>query len=661
MARMVEIEKKLSMLKEKGRHIVYLVTEDRDILQVIFEEMADTLKSFIDKGVDKNLWKILQAGNSASFFQTATSNGILADAYEAFKLKERDYISEEFWGKERKNAAVIGAASRERSFFFRMNDFQILQESKSGARQSASHFLKQFLSMAEWEEKEHERFLLLFLVSPFLKVPEGFEHEIEIIDIPEMDQEDIEEYMLSEAKKEYAKGENSDKLIGKQGADPVDRKRIHEAARDFRGISRKGLQEIIVDLQAEFGSFFGRANDGSGTEQNRRKISESRKRMIVEWKKNAALHDSTVTMLEPKDTVAGMKTFLDWIKEDVKEEFLHVEKAHLYGNEPPKGVLLTGVPGSGKTQAAKMVAAIMGGMEGNVPLVQFRMDNLLGGLVGDSEANFKRCRKRIEALAPCIVLMDEIEKTFAVNNEGGKNDVKMNILTALLDWMQENKKQIFFFATSNSVTDLKPELLRDGRFDMRFCVFMPTHDELVEIFCLHMKNANKRAKDAGGMLFDEDVFNYAEAAGRFLEKITAYAEREKKNMFYTGANIENLITQTNRSLRKTAMRPGAKSKRPYPQSDYVDELVKTAKDKFSQPYGVTNMGNIVEFWLSAYGNQYTNAGGMDLLPFSAYNREKGEFNMNNIVSSSHAYDQYMFRRISAEIAGAHTGRQQKID
>ena len=88
----------------------------------------------------------------------------------------------------------------------------------------------------------------------------------------------------------------------------------------------------------------------------------------------------------------------------------------------------------------------MGGNEGNVLLVQFRMDNLLGGLVGDSEANFKRCRKRIEALAPCVVLMDEIEKTFAIDKASGKNDVKMNILTALLDWMQENKKQIFFFA-----------------------------------------------------------------------------------------------------------------------------------------------------------------------------------------------------------------------
>lgn len=652
MARMVDIEKKLSMLKEKRKHIVYLVTEDRDILQAVFEEMADTLKSFfIGCGVDKNLLKILQSCNSDSFFRCAASNGILANAYEVFPIREQDYISKEFWDREEKNAAGE-KDSLKRALFFWMNDFHILRESKSGAVQSASHFLKQFLLMAECEEKENNRFLVLFLISPFLKVPEGFEHEIEIIDIPEMDQEDIEGFMLSEAKKEYAKDLHSNKQIRMQDTDLVDRRRIHEAAGDFRGISRRGLQEIIVDLQSEFGSFFGRAKDGSGTEENRRKISENRKRMIVEWKKNAALHDSTVTMLEPKNTVAGMKTFLNWIQDDVREEFLHVEKAYLSGNEPPKGVLLTGVPGSGKTQAAKAVAAIMGGTEGNVPLVQFRMDNLLGGLVGDSESNFKRCRKRIEALAPCIVLMDEIEKTFAVKDESGKNDVKMNILTALLDWMQENKKQIFFFATSNSVTDLKPELLRDGRFDMRFCVFMPTHDELVEIFCVHMKNANKRAKDTGGMLFDENKFDYAETARQFLEKITEYAEKEHKNMFYTGANIENLIMQTNRNLRKAAEAPKSKLKKPYAQSDYVDKLVETAKDKFSQPYGVTNMGDIVGFWLSAYKNQYTNASGMDLLPFSAFDREKGEFRENEIGSSLHAYDQYMSERIRAEIEKA---------
>lgn len=643
MPRMMEIEKKLSMLREKHKHIVYLITEDRDIIQAVFTEMADTLKSFLITGINDGLSRILQASNSGSFYKTVMANGILADAYEYFSLKEKEYLPKGFFQNTGRETIAKQMDFKNPPVFYLLNDFQIIRESRSSGICTASHFLKQFTAAAQKAEEE-DRFLLLFLVSPVLKVPEGFESEIEIIDVPEMDKEDIEEFLSAEALKEYEDSGGKKKEIT-----PVNLCRIQEAARDFRGVSREGLLEITADLQAEFGSFFGRAEDGSGTEENRRKISERRKRLIVELKKNEALHDPTVTILEPQDMVAGMQEFMNWIK-DIKEEFMDIEKAHSSGNEPPKGVLLTGVPGSGKTQAAKSVAAVMGGAEKNVLLVQFRMDNLLGGLVGDSEANFKRCRKRIEALAPCVVLMDEIEKTFSMDSMSGNNDVKMNILTALLDWMQENKKQIFFFATSNSVTELKPELLRDGRFDMRFCVFMPTHDELAEILCLHMKRADSRARSisAREKLFVEN-FDYRKVAKQFLKEITQYAEKNNKNMFYTGANLENLVTQTNRSLKKNS-----KARRPYSEDVYKEELIKTAKGKFSQPYGVTNMKNIVEFWLSAYENQYTNAGALDLLPFTAYDAVQCEFREDRgTAADMSAYDQYMSKRLREEIRKFH--------
>lgn len=647
MPRMMEIEKKLSMMREKHKHIVYLITEDRDIMQAVFTEMADTLKSFLMTGRNDGLRDILRASNGSFFYKTLMLNGVLQDAYEYFPLKEKDYLPKDFFQNKGRGMAAKEAVLKEPPIFFILNDFHIIRESRSAGISTAGHFLKQFTAAAQKAEEEG-RFLLLFLVSPVLKVPEGFESEIEIIDVPEMDKEDIEEFLLAEALKEYEGSGKKRKEIT-----PVNLCRIREAARDFRGVSREGLMEIIVDLQAEFGSFFGRAEDGSGTEENRRRISENRKRLIVELKKNEALHDPTVTILEPREMVAGMQEFMNWIK-DVKEEFMDIEMAHSFGNEPPKGVLLTGVPGSGKTQAAKSVAAVMGGAEKNVVLVQFRMDNLLGGLVGDSEANFKRCRKRIEALAPCIVLMDEIEKTFSMDSASGKNDVKMNILTALLDWMQENKKQIFFFATSNSVTELKPELLRDGRFDMRFCVFMPTHDELVEILCLHMQRAERRAQSVSAekKLFVEG-FDYEKTAKQFLKEIIQYAEKNNKNMFYTGANLENLVTQTNRSLKKDS-----EEQLPYSENAYVKELLKTAKGKFSQPYGVTNMKNIVEFWLAAYENQYTNAGALDLLPFTDYDADRCEFREDrNAAAGMSAYDQYMSKRLREEIRKFHKERK----
>ncbi len=465
-----------------------------------------------------------------------------------------------------------------------------------------------------------------------------------------MEQEDIEEYMLAKAEEEYSVAVGR---WGQAGIDPeVVKRRIRQAARDCRGISRRGIDEIISDLKAEFGSFFGRAEDNSGIEENLYKIAKARKRMAVEFKKNEARYDSTVTMMESKqNAVEGMKEFLWWV-DSVKEDFLDVEKAYESGNGPPKGVLLTGVPGSGKTQAAKEAAFRMGGLEGNVPLVQFRMDNLLGAHVGDSEANFKRCRKRIEALAPCIVLMDEIEKTFDTSSSNSNNDVKLNILTALLDWMQENKKQIFFFATSNSVASLKPELLRDGRFDMRFCVFMPTCGELVEIFRMHMENANRRAK---GKLLGH--FDYREEAELFLGEITAYAKEKEKNMFYTGANVENLIGQANRILK---MKEGKRGREvPYSQKEYHAALLEAAKGKYNQPYGMTNMKDIVNFWLSAYENKYTNAGSLDMFSFLAYNDETCEFEEAELPKLTNTYDLYMFEKISAEIKKRHKKRKQE--
>lgn len=648
MSRMIEIEKRLSMLMEKHRHIVYLVTEDRTILQSVFAKMADTLKGIMQNSADGTVGKILQTANRDTLYRVAVTNGILVDAYEGFHLKDHQYIPEEmFHGEEKKEGGGLGkekAMLQTYPVFFLLNDFHIIRESM------AAHMIKQFLWFAEREEQDYKRFVLLFLISPVMKLPEGFESEIEVIDVPEMDEEDIREYLLLEAAREYAGGKTLSHLQ-REEPNAVDKKRIYEAARDFKGISRRGMQEISADLQAEFGSFFGRIEDKSGMEGNFNRIRNARKRKIVEFKKEEAGRDSTVTMKEPGSKVAGMEGFLNWIDE-IKEEFLDLEKAFASGNEPPKGVLLTGIPGSGKTQAAKKVAEQMGGTEGNVPLVQFRMDNLLGGLVGDSEANFKRCRKRIEALAPCIVLIDEIEKTFDKNSERGSNDVKMNILTALLDWMQENKKQIFFFATSNSVANIRPELLRDGRFDMRFSLFMPTYRELIQIFCLHMEEAQNRAL---GKLYGE--FDYRKMAGTFLKEITKYAKEKKQFMFYTGANVVNLITVTNRSLKKKMNKE--KKSGVFSQEAFLEELLESAKGAYSQPYGVTNWKDIIMFWLKALENQYTNASNLDLFPFAAYDKELCKFREEEIPKRTNEYDAYLFQSLSREIEQFHKNSKGK--
>ena len=143
MSRMVEIEKRLSMLMEKHRHIVYFITEDRNILQSVFAEMTDTLKGILQNSVDGTLGKILQTANKDTLFRVAATNGILADAYEVFPLKDHPYIPEGIFHKEENKTGQGAAFLKTYPVFFLLNDFQIIRES------AAAHFLKQFLWAAE--------------------------------------------------------------------------------------------------------------------------------------------------------------------------------------------------------------------------------------------------------------------------------------------------------------------------------------------------------------------------------------------------------------------------------------------------------------------------------------------------------------------------------
>ncbi len=649
MSRMHKIEERLSMIKSRGKHIVFLITEDRAILESVFSEASDTVRGLARGSVGGKMEELIQTVNSDTLYDFFLMNHLLQDAYEVFPLAEKRYIKAGSFSREEEGEDMKGMAGaepeRNKAVFFCLTDFQIIKKS------TASHFLKQFLAEAKREEEETGRFIVLFLVSPVMKLAdgdgrlaEGLEDSIEMIDVPGMDLEDIEQFLYREAYREdngYLPASHNMYRNWKQELAQADRLRIEEAARDFKGISRQGIKEILADLQTEYRSFFGRSKDSTGKKENWNKIRCRRKQCVTDYKKEEARRDSTITMLEADDAVAGLGNLKRWLH-DIRSDLIFPEEALKYGSKAPKGVLLTGVPGSGKTQAAKMAAACLGGTEGKVPLVQFRMDNLLGGLVGDSEANFKRCRKRIEALAPCVVLMDEMEKTFEMNGSGS-HEVKMNILTALLDWMQENDKPIFFFGTSNSVSGLRPELLRDGRFDMRFCVFMPTCEELREILTFHLRRANE---SAGGTLLSA-AFQYDRLAQEFLDEIALYGEKNRKDMFYTGANIESLVAQTNRNLRKD------KAQRPYTAQLYLQKLLQTAQSPYSQPYGVTNMEDIARFWLSSYKNQYAGTGSSNLFPFEAYQWEECRFDETKLPERTNAYDAYLYRRISSEIARIH--------
>ncbi|MGY0560557.1 AAA family ATPase [Luteimonas sp. A277] len=175
--------------------------------------------------------------------------------------------------------------------------------------------------------------------------------------------------------------------------------------------------------------------------------------------------------------VAGARRLKRWIEQRRR---VFTEADPPAGLDPPKGMLLLGVQGCGKSLLAKAVAGGFG-----VPLVRLDFGTLYAKYHGESESNLRTALASAEQLAPCVLWIDEIEKAISSGGEGD-GGVSRRVLGYLLTWMAERKSPVFIVATANQVRDLPPELLRKGRFDEIFFVDLPTPDVRAEAFSLHL-------------------------------------------------------------------------------------------------------------------------------------------------------------------------------
>lgn len=158
-----------------------------------------------------------------------------------------------------------------------------------------------------------------------------------------------------------------------------------------------------------------------------------------------------------------------------------------FGVESPKGVMIVGMPGCGKSLTAKAIATLFG-----LPLLKMDMCSLMGKYVGESEGNMRRAIAVAEAVSPCVLWVDEVEKAFVGIGSGGSgSEVATRLFGYFLTWMQEKTKQVFVVATANDISALPPELLRKGRFDEIFYVDFPSETERKAIFKVHLEKRKK--------------------------------------------------------------------------------------------------------------------------------------------------------------------------
>jgi SpoVK/Ycf46/Vps4 family AAA+-type ATPase len=284
--------------------------------------------------------------------------------------------------------------------------------------------------------------------------------------------------------------------------------------------------------------------------ENRRLVVDT----ILEEKKQIVRKSGLLEFYPAENSfadVGGHDLMKEWLDKRKKS---FTEKAKDFGIPVPKGVLMLGVQGCGKSLVAKAIAASW-----NLPLLKLDVGRIFGSLVGQSEENIRKAIRVAESVAPCCLWADELEKGFAGVSGGGSGDsgTSQRVFATFLTWMQEKKKPVFLIATANDVSKLPPELLRKGRFDEIFFIDLPEQKEREEIFAIHLK---KRKREPSA--FDLTALGHATKSfsGAEIEQVVVAS-------LYVAFDLDRELTQDDLMAEAKAQVPLSVM-----MSEEIDEL-----------------------------------------------------------------------------------------
>lgn len=314
--------------------------------------------------------------------------------------------------------------------------------------------------LRDLSNKLRSRTQTLFIVSPVLALPPELEKEVTVVEYPLPMKEDIEKQLDT-----IIEAVSDRKEIESEIDDETREHIVHSA----QGLTADEIESALA-----------------------RSLVEDRKfdpQRIVEEKRQI-VRKSGILEFYPVDLgmadVGGHDLLKSWVQKRSKS---FTEAARDFGIPYPKGILMIGVQGCGKSLVAKAVASSYA-----LPMLKLDVGRVFGSLVGQSEQNMRKAIQIAESLAPCVLWIDELEKGFAGIGGSGISDsgTTARVFSTFLTWMQEKTKPVFIVATANDVSALPPELLRKGRFDEIFFIDLPELHEREEIFRIHLK---KRKRD----------------------------------------------------------------------------------------------------------------------------------------------------------------------
>ena len=352
----------------------------------------------------------------------------------------------------------------------------------------------------------------VIIVSPVITIPPELEKYITILEMDYLSVEEIRELIVN--------------FIQENELDEIRPSLLDEFAVAFKGLTEFEISNLLA---------LAYADDGELTRRDLELIFEQKQQTI----KKAGILEM-IPLKESMDDIGGLDNLKRWLKKKAKV-FQNMAAAEKFGVDMPKGVLVAGVPGCGKSLSAKATAHLFG-----VPLLRLDMGRLMGKYVGESEANMRKAISLAEAISPCVLWIDELEKAFAgLGGEGG-GEVTTRLFGYFLTWLQEKNSPVFVVATANDITKLPPELMRKGRFDEIFYIGLPKAEERRKIFEIHIKKRRPddyNAIELEGLVKKTDGFSGADIEGVVKDGVEA-AFAEDRDRLETG-DIEKAIRETN--------------------------------------------------------------------------------------------------------------------
>ena len=245
----------------------------------------------------------------------------------------------------------------------------------------------------------------------------------------------------------------------------IEPKTLNNIATACQGLSLERIRRVLSKVIAKYGEI-----DASSPNL----ILQEKKQIIQQTQLlEFCLNDKNISDL------GGLDNFKDWLSLRAKA---FSQEAIKYGLPYPKGLLLVGVQGTGKSIAAKIIAH-----EWQLPLLRLDFGRLFGSLIGQSEQRVRKMIEIAEALSPCVLWVDEIDKAFAGAQSSGDSGTTSRVLATFITWLSEKTSPVFVVATANNIDWIPPEILRKGRFDEMFFLNLPTREEREAIFEVHLK------------------------------------------------------------------------------------------------------------------------------------------------------------------------------